>query len=66
MNGNFINSHSLGENQMKYLQGDYGRIFVVRLEDGDVINREIENLAKKRIFSEACSLFWEGPISEAM
>lgn len=32
---------------MRYSQAKYGRIFIVRLEDGDVIHEEVENLALK-------------------
>ncbi len=32
---------------MKYSKAELGRIFVVRLEDGDVIHQEIEALARK-------------------
>ncbi len=31
---------------MKYSQAKQGRIFIVRLEDGDCLHEEIENLAK--------------------
>lgn len=32
---------------MKYTEGRPGRVFVVRLEDGDILHNEIEALAKK-------------------
>ena len=32
---------------MQYSQAQYGRIFLIRLEDGDLIPREIETLAKR-------------------
>jgi len=31
---------------MKYSQAELGRVFVIRLEDGDVIHQEIEKLAR--------------------
>ena len=31
---------------MKYSQAAYGRIFVIRLEDGDILHESIEQLAK--------------------
>ncbi len=31
---------------MKYSQAKQGRIFIIRLEDGDIIHKEIEKLAK--------------------
>jgi predicted DNA-binding protein with PD1-like motif len=30
---------------MKYSQARYGRVFVIRLEDGDILHEEIEHLA---------------------
>lgn len=32
---------------MKYSQARQGRIFVIRLEDGDIVHEEIERLARK-------------------
>ncbi|MCF6246065.1 MAG: DNA-binding protein [Desulfobacula sp.] len=32
---------------MKYSQAKAGRIFVIRLEDGDIVHEKIESLAKK-------------------
>jgi len=32
---------------MKYSQAKQGRVFVVRLEDGDIVHEEIEKLARK-------------------
>jgi len=32
---------------MKYSQAEAGRVFVVRLEDGDIVHKEIEALARK-------------------
>lgn len=31
---------------MKYSQANYGRVFVIRLEDGDILHESIEQLAK--------------------
>ena len=31
---------------MKYSQAKQGRIFIIRLEDGDIVHKEIERLAK--------------------
>ncbi len=39
---------------MKYSQANPGRIFVIRLEDGDIVHEEIENFAKKQRISAAC------------
>jgi predicted DNA-binding protein with PD1-like motif len=33
---------------MKYSQAQYGRIFVLRLEDGEIVHKTIENFAKKK------------------
>ena len=38
---------------MIYSQADYGRIFVIRLEDGDILHHEIEKLAIKEGVSAA-------------
>ena len=32
---------------MRYSQAKQGRVFIIRLEDGDIIHEEIEKLAKK-------------------
>ncbi|MEA3560971.1 MAG: PPC domain-containing DNA-binding protein [Candidatus Omnitrophota bacterium] len=33
---------------MKYSQAKQGRIFVIRLEDGDIVHQEIEKFARKK------------------
>lgn len=33
---------------MKYSQARLGRIFVIRLEDGDIVHKEIEDFARKQ------------------
>lgn len=38
---------------MKYSQGKIGRIFVVRLEDGDIVHKSIEKLAAKEKIKSA-------------
>ena len=38
---------------MKYSQAKQGRIFIIRLEDGDIIHEEIENLAQKESIQAA-------------
>jgi predicted DNA-binding protein with PD1-like motif len=38
---------------MKYSEASYGRVFVVRLEDGDIIHEQIEKLAKEKKISAA-------------
>lgn len=38
---------------MKYTQANPGRIFVVRLEDGDIVHEAIESLARKEKISAA-------------
>jgi predicted DNA-binding protein with PD1-like motif len=38
---------------MKYSQAKQGRVFIIRLEDGDIIHEEIEKLAKKESIQAA-------------
>ena len=38
---------------MKYVSGNTGRVFVVRLEDGEVIHEAIEELAQKEKIKQA-------------
>lgn len=38
---------------MKYSQADPGRIFIIRLEDGEILHKEIEEFAKKEGISAA-------------
>jgi predicted DNA-binding protein with PD1-like motif len=38
---------------MKYSQATQGRVFVIRLEDGDVIHQEIEGLARRESIEAA-------------
>jgi predicted DNA-binding protein with PD1-like motif len=48
---------------MKYSQAKPGRVFVVRLEDGDVIHERIEELARKESIA-AASVIVVGGIDE--
>jgi predicted DNA-binding protein with PD1-like motif len=38
---------------MKYSEARQGRIFIIRLEDGDIVHEEIERLAKERSINAA-------------
>ena len=38
---------------MKYSEAEYGRIFIIRLEDGDIIHKEIEKFAEEKGISAA-------------
>jgi predicted DNA-binding protein with PD1-like motif len=38
---------------MKYSQAKQGRIFIIRLEDGDIVHEEIEKLAKQESIQAA-------------
>ena len=49
---------------MKYSQAKQGRIFVIRLEDGDVVHEEIERLAREQRI-EAAALIIIGGADEA-
>lgn len=44
---------------MKYVEARYGRIFILRLEDGDVIHEEIERFAREKSV-RAAALFIVG------
>ena len=50
---------------MIYSQAEYGRIFVIRLEDGDILHNEIENLAKKEGVSAAAIIAVGGADKES-
>ena len=45
---------------MKYLQAKQGRIFVIRLEDGDVIHEEIERFAREKGINVAALILRKG------
>lgn len=49
---------------MKYSQAKQGRIFVIRLEDGDVVHEEIERLAREQRI-EAAALIIIGGADES-
>ena len=38
---------------MKYSQAEQGRVFVIRLEDGDIVHEEIERFAREKSISAA-------------
>ncbi|MEN6317851.1 MAG: PPC domain-containing DNA-binding protein [Syntrophaceae bacterium] len=38
---------------MKYSEAKYGRVFVIRLEDGDIVHEAIEGFARKQSISAA-------------
>ena len=38
---------------MKYSQATQGRVFIIRLENGDIVHEEIEHLAKKESITAA-------------
>lgn len=45
---------------MKYAQAKPGRIFVIRLEDGDIVHEEIETFAKKNKIKAASMIVLGG------
>ena len=45
---------------MKYSQANPGRIFVIRLEDGDIVHEEIENFAEKHHIKAASMIVLGG------
>ena len=48
---------------MKYLQAKQGRIFILRLEDGDIVHEEIEQFARKQSI-KAAALIIIGSVDE--
>ncbi|MBT4363745.1 MAG: DUF296 domain-containing protein, partial [Desulfobacteraceae bacterium] len=50
---------------MKYSEAKYGRIFIVRLEDGDIIHKEIEALARMKTINAAGLITIGGADSES-
>ena len=45
---------------MKYSQAKQGRIFVIRLEDGDVVHEEIERFAREKSIKSAAAIILGG------
>ncbi|MHB9155588.1 MAG: PPC domain-containing DNA-binding protein [Endomicrobiales bacterium] len=45
---------------MKYSEARQGRVFVIRLEDGDIIHEEIERLARKESIDAAALIILGG------
>ena len=50
---------------MKYSQAQPGRIFVIRLEDGDVVHEEIEQFARKQSIKAAALIAVGGADKES-
>jgi predicted DNA-binding protein with PD1-like motif len=50
---------------MKYSQAKPGRIFVIRLEDGDVVHEEIEKLAREQSIKAAALIVVGGADKES-
>ena len=50
---------------MKYSQASAGRIFVIRLEDGDVVHETIENFAKEHNIKAASLIILGGADKES-
>ncbi|MCG8687480.1 MAG: DNA-binding protein [Desulfobacterales bacterium] len=50
---------------MKYSQASAGRIFVIRLEDGDVVHETIENFAKEHEIKAASLIILGGADKES-
>jgi predicted DNA-binding protein with PD1-like motif len=45
---------------MQYSEGHLGRIFILRLEEGDVLNDSIENFARERRISHGLAFYLGG------
>lgn len=50
---------------MKYSQAKQGRIFIIRLENGDILHKEIEKLARKESIKAASLIIVGGADSES-
>jgi predicted DNA-binding protein with PD1-like motif len=50
---------------MKYSQAKQGRIFVIRLEDGDIVHEEIERLARQESINAAALIILGGADAES-
>lgn len=50
---------------MKYSQAKQGRIFVLRLEDGDIVHEEIERFAREQSISAAALIIIGGADQES-
>jgi len=53
-------SHTYKGNAMKYAEAKQGRIFIIRLEDGDVIHQEIERFARDQSIKAAAMIILGG------
>ena len=45
---------------MKYTEGNQGRVFLIRLEDGEIIHEEIEKLAREQSITAAAMIIIGG------
>ena len=45
---------------MQYTEGRLGRVFVLRLEEGEVLNDTIENFAREQQISHGLAFFLGG------
>jgi predicted DNA-binding protein with PD1-like motif len=45
---------------MRYSEGNLGRVFVIRLEQGDILHKEIENFAKEKQIKSAALIIVGG------
>ena len=45
---------------MKYTQGNIGRVFVLRLEDGDLLNDTLESFARDHVIERGLAFFLGG------
>lgn len=45
---------------MRYSEAKYGRVFIIRLEDGDILHEEIERFATEKQISSAALMVLGG------
>jgi predicted DNA-binding protein with PD1-like motif len=53
----------MGRSDMRYTQGNMGRIFVLRLEDGDLLNDTLEAFARDHLIERGLAFFLGGSAS---
>ena len=56
----------IGEQIMKYSEAKQGRVFVIRLEEGDVVHEELEHFAKEQCIKAASLIVLGGADSGSM
>jgi predicted DNA-binding protein with PD1-like motif len=55
-----VPEYSEKDNSMNYSEAEYGRVFIIRLEDGDIVHKEIEKFAGQKGISSAALIILGG------